>query len=239
MSAPRTRCARPSARFRPRRAAWAAADAGARERPPGPAAARAPVAACATVLALCFTYAFVRYVVFHGEPLASVPLYVTNKAVALGAALLIAAAAARPHAGWARGARSAGLCGAALHALASAVLLDPAYLPKLHGPGGRLSGWAELAILGGAGALVAFGALKLARPPGAPPRVARRVAHVALAIVGVHCAALGARGWMTPAAWPGGLPPITLLGFLAVLAGLAAAAAEARRSAPRPASPPR
>lgn len=236
MSAPPTRCA-PSARLRPRRAARSGAGAEARERPPRPAvAARAPVAAGATVLALCFAYAFLRYVVVHGEPLASVPLYVTNKAVALGAALLIAAAAARPHAGWARGARSAGLCGAALHALASAVLLDPAYLPKLHGPGGRLSGWAELAILCGAGALVALGALKLARPPGPPPRAARRVAHVALALVGVHCAALGARGWTAPAAWPGGLPPITLLGFAAVLLGLAAAVTGGRRS-PRPASP--
>jgi hypothetical protein len=175
----------------------------------------------ALAFALCLAYALIRYVVLKGEPLASVPLYVTNKAVALFGILLIAAAAARPNATWRRAARGAGLFAAALHALASVVLLRPAYLAKLHAPGGRLSGPAELAVICGVAALVAFASLRIAAPVMGSPRSARWAARGAIALVGVHCAALGARGWVHPASWPGGLPPLTLLGALAVVAGLA------------------
>ncbi|WP_242346901.1 hypothetical protein [Anaeromyxobacter terrae] len=175
----------------------------------------------ALAFAGCFAYAFVRYVVVKGEPLASVPLYVTNKALSVVAVLLVGAAAARPRAAWRRGARAAGLLAAALHGLASVVLLRPAYLASLYAPSGRLAASGELAVLCGAGALVAFAALKLARPP-LPAGAARLAAHGALALVAVHCAALGATGWLAPATWPGGLPPLTLIGALAAAVGLAA-----------------
>lgn len=224
MSAPSRRggCAlRPTARMRPRSPAGRgfalASPATAVARAPG----SAPLVAGALAFALCLAYALVRYVVLKGEPLASVPLYVTNKAVALFGILLIAAAAARPNATWRRAARGAGLFAAALHALASVVLLRPAYLAKLHAPGGRLSGPAELAVICGVAALVVFASLRIAAPVMGSPRSARWAARGALALVGVHCAALGARGWVHPASWPGGLPPLTLLGALAVVAGLA------------------
>jgi hypothetical protein len=219
-------CARPSARARPRAAvrsarhgALAAPGAPAREAPLG----WRPALAGALVFAGCFAYAFVRYVVVKGEPLASVPLYVTNKALAVFAVILVGAAAARRRAAWRRAARAAALLAAALHALASVVLLRPAYLASLYAPSGRLSAAGELAVLCGAGALVAFGALWLARPAAPTAGAARLAAHGALALVIVHCAALGAPGWFAPSRWPGGLPPLTLLGALAAAVGLAAA----------------
>ena len=233
MSAPSPRgvfALRPTARMRPR----FAARRGVALAPPATAVARAsgsaPLAAGAVAFALCFAYAFLRYVVLKGEPLANVPLYVTNKAVALFAILLLAAAA-RSRAPWRRLARAAGLFAAALHGLASVVLLSPAYLPKLHVPGGRLSGSAELAVICGVAALVILAWLKLARPGALSPRSAQWAAHGALALVGVHCAALGASGWLEPARWPGGLPPLTLLGALAAAVGLAAALIAGRRRA--------
>lgn len=228
MSAPSSRgCVpRPSARLRVRRAGHRGATP-ARPAPP-PAPGRASLAAVALGFALCFAYALVRYVVLKGEPLASVPLYVTNKAVALFAVLAIAAAAARPRAPWRRASRGAGLFAAALHGLASAVLLRPGYLAKLHGPGGRLTGSAELAVICGAAALVAFAALRLSPAPLAASRVGR----LALAVVAVHCAALGAPGWLEPGRWPGGLPPLTLLGALAATGGLVGALWHGRRAAP-------
>jgi len=36
----------------------------------------------------------------------------------------------------------------------------------------------------------------------------------ALALVAVHLIVLGLPGWLAPAGWPGGLPPISLLAFL-------------------------
>ncbi len=191
---------------------------------PAPPAGHAPLAAAALAFALCLAYALLRYVVLKGEPLASVPLYVTNKAIALFAVVLIAAAAARPRATWRGAARATGLFAAALHGLASVVLLRPAYLAKLHAPGGRLTGPAELAVICGVVALVAFASLRLARPERLRSQGSRRwAARGALALVGVHCAALGMRGWLHPAGWPAGLPPLTLLGALAVVVGLALA----------------
>jgi hypothetical protein len=195
---------------------------------PAEATGRGPIVAAALAFGLCFAYAVVRYVVLKGEPLSSMPLYVTNKAVALFAMLLIAAAAPRPLAPWRRAARAAGFLAAALHGLASVVLLRPAYLAKLHGPGGRLTGSAELAVICGAVALVAFAALRRSLAPLAASRVARG----ALALAAVHCAALGAHGWLEPGRWNGGLPPLTLLGALAATGGLVAALLGRRRAVP-------
>ena len=155
-------------RARPRRAVHGVAS-GTPAAPLG----HAPLVSGALAFALCLAYALIRYVVLKGEPLANVPLYVTNKAVALFGILLIAAAAARPNATWRRAARGAGLFAAALHALASVVLLRPAYLAKLHAPGGRLSGPAELAVICGVAALVAFASLRIAPPVMGSPRSAR------------------------------------------------------------------
>ncbi|WP_243337600.1 hypothetical protein [Anaeromyxobacter soli] len=239
-------CARLSARARPRaarsalRAALAAPAAPAREAALG----WKPAVAGALAFAGCFAYAFVRYVLVKGEPLASVPLYVTNKALAVVAVLLVGAAAARPRAAWRSAARTAALLAAALHALASVVLLRPAYLASLYAPSGRLSASGELAVLCGASALVAFGALRLARPAALAAGAARLAAQGALALVGVHCAALGAPGWFAPATWPGRLPPLTLLGALAAAVGLAATLSArggtaSARARPARASPPR
>lgn len=226
--APRGDCApRPAARLRRRPHALRGA---ALATPVATASGRA-LASGAAAFVLCFGYAFVRYVVLKGEPFASVPLYVTNKAVALFALVLIAAAAARPRASWRHAARAAGLVAAVLHGLASVVLLRPAYLPKLHAAGGRLTGSAELAVLCGAATLVAFLALAVARPGARPPLRARWFVRGALAVAAVHCAALGAKGWVEPARWPGGLPPLTLLGSLAATVGLAAALLVGRQRA--------
>ena len=47
-----------------------------------------------------------------------------------------------------------------------------------------------------------------------------RPPSVALAFVVVHLVALGLRGWLAPADWTAGLPPISLLAVVAALVPL-------------------
>jgi hypothetical protein len=195
-------------------------DPASRPSPTGGAAR--PAIAAAAALGVLLAYAVLRYAVLKGEPLANLPLWMSNKAVAVLAVALLAAAAVRPAAAWRGWVRSAALGAAALHGLASLALLGPAYYRGLFegGAAGRMNAAGELAILCGVAALVAFAALRLPRRPGpAGPRIAAAGAALVLA----HCAALGLPGWLSPRGWPGGLPPMSALLAAVVLgAGIAA-----------------
>ncbi|HET8541192.1 MAG TPA: hypothetical protein VFL83_15060 [Anaeromyxobacter sp.] len=178
---------------------------------------RRALAATAPLAAL-LGYALVRYAVLAREPLASVPLWMTNKAVAVFAVALVAGAALRPRAPWRGWARSVGLGAAALHAVSSLALLRPAYYAALFegGPAGRMTAAGELAILCGVAALAVLVSLR-PRPARAGARSRAWLAAAGGALVAAHCAALGLPRWLAPGGWPGGLPPMSLLGALLAL----------------------
>ena len=48
----------------------------------------------------------------------------------------------------------------------------------------------------------------------------QRLGYVALAFVVAHLVALGWEGWLAPAGWNGGLPPISLVALVAALVPL-------------------
>lgn len=159
---------------------------------------------------LCFVlataYAVVRYHVFGGVPWSRLPLYTLNKAVAFSAAALFAAACFSR--GWDAGRIAVWL--ATLHVLMSLALLGPSCYPKLYLDGG-LNFTGDLALLGGclAFALCLIPAATVAR-------------YAVLAVAAAHVCAIGFTGWLTPRAWPGYMPPITLLSCLILAAPLAA-----------------
>lgn len=176
---------------------------------------------------------------FGTVPVTQIPVYVANKAISLlalgliGASLVVGPLARGGRAelsGWLATPRGLGLLSAALallHVLLSLSILTPAYFAKLHAPaGGGLTLGGELALLTGAlaaTALVGQTAVSLrpaadAQPPALPSRAAlRRLGWAVLLLTGLHCGFLGWPGWLTPGAWPGGLPPITLLAVVYVL----------------------
>src|SRR5512138_1000505 len=89
------------------------------------------VATAGAVLAGSFGYAVLRYVVLGTTPAAQIPLYVTNKAVAVTALVLLGLAITGTSAGVRR---ARGLCGGALailHVLLTLPLLTPAYFRGL------------------------------------------------------------------------------------------------------------
>ncbi len=153
--------------------------------------------------ALAAAYAIARYHVFGGVPWPRLPLYTLNKAVALSAAVLFVRAATARIALWL----------ATLHVLMSLALLAPAYYPEIYLAGG-LNFTGELAML--AGCLAFALCLAPVLTAGQPFR------KVVLAAAAAHVCAIGFKGWLTPRAWPGCMPPITLLSFLVFAAPLAA-----------------
>jgi DMSO/TMAO reductase YedYZ heme-binding membrane subunit len=51
---------------------------------------------------------------------------------------------------------------------------------------------------------------------------AQRMGYWAIAMVAGHTLTMGYAGWLTPSTWHGGMPPITLWGFLLAVSALLA-----------------
>jgi len=202
--------------------------------------ARAAWRLALTIALGTLSYAVLRYIVFGQVAPAQLPLFVLNKAAAFtGAALLASCLAVTPLMRvwprlrpWGRLRKHLGLAGfafSALHVLMNFTLMSPGYYAKLFGADGRMSFQGELAVLAG---VLAFAALLL--PAGtsvpairqgmAPERwmALQRFSLLALALTGLHLAALGVPTWLAPEKWPAGLPPITLIAAALVLTVLVA-----------------
>lgn len=186
-----------------------------------------PVPTLLTILALTLTYSILRYHVFGTVEWSQLPLYVLNKAVSWTGLTLLALAYMRRDRS---AAREFGVLGAFLaggHVVMSLAMLSPAYYAKLF-EGARLSGWGSGVVLAGVSAAMVLALPAIATLPGVHAALGearwlrwQRAGYWTLALAAAHCALLGWKGWLTPGAWQGGLPPITLLGFLTAIAPLA------------------
>lgn len=195
-------------------------------------------AAAGAAFAAVLGYAALRYAVLAHHPLASVPLWVVNKAIAVLAVGLVAAASLSPRATWRGWARSAGFAAALAHAAAAVAMLRPSLYASMFEPVAPWRPTAAGAVALGCGALalavlVALRGGVLARGSGS--RTAARAAAAAGVLAAAHCAALHLPRWLDPGGWPGGLPPMSLIGAgLALLpAVLALGRAPAERAGVR------
>lgn len=167
-------------------------------------------------------YAVLRYVVFKGVSVDHAPLYLTNKVLGFtGLSLIALALNAHRFTGEVISAdvrgRFWGQLGLALtsaHAVASALLVRPAYFADWFLADGTLTWRAEASLVLGVGGLIALGWLAR-RPP-----TLRLLAAGVLVLSGLHAFFLGFAGWLEPGRWPGYLPPITLLSATVALFGL-------------------
>jgi hypothetical protein len=174
-----------------------------------------------TVLALSLGYATLRYNVFKGVPWTDWPLYVTNKAFALSALLLLTIAVVRnaSRKSDTRQLLSVGWMFLLMHLWQSLVLLGVSYYPKYF-ENGKLTVVAGLSLLLGVTAAVTIQRLL----KGGQENDARRIALLGAALcgVGIHAALLGYAGWFEPWTWPGWMIPITLVAFVTGLVALGA-----------------
>lgn len=154
-------------------------------------------------------YAVLRYNAFGTVPWSDVPFYVANKALSVTAtfcfcaALLARSSEGSDPSAQRRHFRGLGIKLSWLHIAASAVLLNQTYFPKAFDESARLT------LLWGVSMLA--GLVILAMPW---PRVGKFAPWLATGVVGgvvTHLAAMAWQNWITPAAWPGYMPPITLL----------------------------
>lgn len=187
-------------------------------------------------LVLALVYAVLRYhqAFFGVHPSDQLPLFILNKALSFAAlGLIVLAVSARPLAHLSGGRlsalkqqrRSIGLVGfgyAAVHSVISLAILTPDYYAKLYHDSGKMNTAGELSILTGtlAIALLTWQARLPKAGDDEPRRLLRSLGLVVLALTALHVAAMGWPGWFKPQAWPGGMPPITMLSFVLALAGL-------------------
>ena len=114
---------------------------------------------------------------------------------------------------------------AGVHVLFSLSLLTPAYYAKYFDAGGRLNLQGEAAIAVGVIALFFLMSPAITTLPMMPKAIggrrwkrSQRAGYLALLLVVFHLIFLGLNGWLAPAGWQGGLPPISLIAVVAALA---------------------
>lgn len=177
----------------------------------------------AALLALTLSYATFRYHVFSESDWTLFPLWTGNKAISWTAVSLYALAYLVEDK---RQARRLGLLGFGLmiwHCLVSLVLLDPAHYAKFYEHSSLKTAALASLALGGAGALAfclpAWASMAQSKQKLGQERwlTWQRMGYAGLALTALHCLLIGWQGWLAPLSWPGGLPPITLMGFLTAL----------------------
>ena len=186
-------------------------------------------------LLLSLGYAFVRYNVIRDVPYDNLPLYISNKAIAMAATILIGISFVMgPLARFSQGIvrhlylrKHIGLVGfalAAMHTLMSMILLGPAYYNRLYTSAGKLTLVGESAMLFGVLAIVIFSIVSITSMPPIfkhmDPRqwqFVQRLGYLAYICVMLHVYVMAYKGWSNPDAYSYGFVPVSLLSVLVIV----------------------
>ena len=193
----------------------------------------------AALFGAALVYAIIRYHLAGDVAWAHFPLFILNKATSLAAVFFVASSYLvgkvfhwHDHDKALRLVviKFCGLMGfflAGVHAFFSLALLTPAYYAKYFLADGRLNLEGEVAVAVGVIALFLLMSPAITTLPMMPKAIGgrrwkrgQRAGYLALGFVVAHLVALGLRGWLAPAGWNGGLPPISLVALLAALVPL-------------------
>ncbi|MBW1885578.1 MAG: hypothetical protein JRG89_13080 [Deltaproteobacteria bacterium] len=186
----------------------------------------------AVTMSLAIGYAVLRYHIAGDVPWKDLPFFILNKGLGLGAFVLITLNFALGPArdlglpvsqAWLNARKALGMSGflfVLVHALISFMLFSPAVFGKFFDTDGTLTGVAGISMLAGVLGFVVLWGYNLSFQTHLREDKAfigfitsRRFLIWALLLGGVHLLFMGYSGWLNPAAWNGGLPPISLVGF--------------------------
>lgn len=189
-----------------------------------------------TVLGLSIVYAFVRYNIVRNVPFDNFPLFISNKAIALSATILIGLSfllgpLARffpkvfvPHLYLRKHLGIIGFGLAAMHALMSLTLLNPAYYSKFYNQGGKFNLLGESSLLFGILSFLIFSVIFITSLPPMERhmhpqqwKVVQRLGYLAYIFVLAHVVIMGFQGWFNPDAWKFGLASISLIAALFIV----------------------
>ncbi len=182
---------------------------------------------------LSLSYAVLRYNIVGPVPWKDVPVFIVNKAIALSAFILLAINFSLsplrnlkvniPN-NWMYARKSIGATGfkmAATHLIMSFLIFNPATYGKFFEPNGTLTLLAGISMLGGILAFVAlwsynlnFNTLLREKNRFSKSCNSRFFILSAMLLGLVHVFFMGYQGWLTPANWHGGLPPVSLIAFV-------------------------
>lgn len=174
-------------------------------------------------ISLTLAYAVLRYHIFKGVEWDHFPLYISNKAIAWTALILLGVSLTLRGRTSLAVRRICGLYGfylGTLHALISFIVLRPNYFPKLFNEG-QLTLLAESSMLAGIIGFTFMMRYQFMRlEPSAkniPANAKRNIGVALIAFTFLHTTLLGWKGWWDVSAWPGYLPPITILSSITAL----------------------
>ncbi len=186
------------------------------------------------VFLILFIYAIVRYNVFRGVSVSNIPLYISNKALAVASVVLIGLSfLLGPLAKfWPRTfaqklylRKYLGLFGfgiAAVHGIISLLIFNPSYYSRFFIEG-KLTLAGELSMLFGILALFIFSIVAISSLPSLENTMDKkkwlfiqRLGYLAFFLVMLHVVSMGYKGWLTPSEWPGKLLPMSLITFIII-----------------------
>ena len=189
-------------------------------------------------LVLSIGYSVFRYHVVGPVPWKDFPFFILNKGLSLAAFILLTLnfalgplynLGAAVSEGWLNARKAMGMTGfllVMLHTLMSFLLFSPASYNKFFADNGSLTLLAGLSMLGGVTAFVVLWGYNMSfqtflREDKAFIQfiTSRKFMLFALLLGAVHLFFMGYEGWLQPAGWHGGLPPISLVAFAFFTAG--------------------
>ncbi|HEY5653144.1 MAG TPA: hypothetical protein VIR63_02100 [Pontiella sp.] len=172
-----------------------------------------------TILVLTFAYSLLRYVVFGPVDLIHTPVYLLNKSVSMTSVICLFLSLRYFGKRNPAGAKYFGIASfhtASAHILLSLSILSAAYYPKFfHVDKMNLVG--ELTMMFGVVAAYLYLFICPVRQGAAFPVIYQ---IVAVLMIGGHLVSMGLKGWLAVSQWYGGLPPISLISFIFLVACL-------------------
>ncbi len=183
-------------------------------------------------LLLAIGYSVLRYHIAGPVPWKDFPMFILNKGLCLAGFILLTfnftfgplnSLGVPVSKGWLNARKALGMTGFLLvliHALMSFLLFSPAIYGKFYASNGSLTLLAGLAMLFGVLGFVFLWGYNLSFQTFLREDTAfiqfitsRKVLLFALVFGGLHLFFMGYEGWLKPAGWHGGLPPISLVAF--------------------------
>jgi hypothetical protein len=181
---------------------------------------------------LSIAYAIVRYHLVGPVDWKDFPFFILNKGISLAAlTLLVLNFGLGPlnniglpvPASWLSARKILGMTGFLLvliHALMSFMLFTPEIYPKLFVADGSLTLFGGLSMLGGVLSFVVLWGYNLSFQTHLRDEktfiqfiTSRQFLLLAMLLSAAHLFFMGFKGWLAPAGWHGGLPPISLVAF--------------------------